>query len=224
MADRLLDLVAVLGGPLLALAATLFAFAEAAIGLDLLVPGELGLAVVGAAAARTGLPLPVVLACAYIGGIAGDSAGYWLGRRVGLDVVCRWRWTRRRLGRTVARARDHFERHGGASVFIGRWVGALRAVVPVVAGAARMPFGRFLVWDIPGVLTWTTAVVLLGYRLGEPAADLIDRYGAYVSIAAVTALAGYLLYRHVRRGDRSEPASVCDEVREEQPAAAGRAE
>ena len=118
MATRILDLVAALGGPLLLLVAFALAFCESAIGLDLLIPGELGLAVAGAAAAHNELPLPVVLTCAIAGGIAGDCAGFWVGRRVGVDVVCRWRWTRRRLGPTMARAQDHFERHGGGSVFI----------------------------------------------------------------------------------------------------------
>jgi membrane protein DedA with SNARE-associated domain len=210
VAQRLLELVAGLGGPLLALAATLFAFSEAAVGFDILVPGELGLAIVGAAAGRTGLPLPVVLGCAIVGGIAGDSTSYWLGRKVGTEVVCRWRWTRRRLGPTVGRAQEHFERRGGLSVFIGRWIGALRAVVPVVAGAARMPYLKFLAWDVPGVVSWTTAVVVLGYRLGEPAAELIDRYGTYLSVGAVTAIAAFLAYRHFRKDDRPKPVNICD--------------
>jgi membrane-associated protein len=227
MAGRLLELVAGLGGPLLALAAAFFAFSEAAVGLDLLIPGELGLAVIGASSARTGLPWPVVLTCAIVGGIAGDSASYWLGRKVGIDVVCRWRWTRRHLGRGVARAQVHFDRHGGSSVLIGRWIGALRAVVPVVAGAANMSYGRFLAWDIPGVLSWTTVVVLIGYRLGDPAAELIDQYASYLSVGAVTALGAYLVYRHFHKRDRPEPQSVCEkqednEDNEDQSVPAGR--
>jgi membrane-associated protein len=209
VAARILDLVSALGGPLLAVVAFGLAFAESAIGLDLLIPGELGLAVASAAAARTGLPLPVVLGCAIAGGLVGDSAGYWLGRRVGTDIVCRWRWTRRRLGPGVSRATEHFEQHGGGSVFIGRWIGALRAVVPVVAGAARMPYGRFLAWDAAGVVSWTAAVVIVGYRLGEPAADLIDRYGKFISIGAAVLLGGFLVYRHFHKGDRQDPPDVC---------------
>jgi membrane-associated protein len=216
VAARLLELVAALGGPLLIVAAALFSFAEAAVGLDLLIPGELGLAVVGASAARNGLPWPVVLTAAIVGGIAGDSASYWIGRTIGTDVVCRWRWTRRRVGRGVARAQDHFDRRGGWAIFIGRWIGALRAVVPVVAGAAKMPYHRFLAWDVPGVVSWTALVVLVGYHLGEPAAELIDRYGSYLSIAVVTALIGYLVYRHFRKDDRPAPASVCDEDRSDE--------
>jgi membrane-associated protein len=208
MASRILELVATVGGPLLALVAAALGFAESAVGLDLLVPGELGMAVAGAAAGHNGTAPALVLAAAIVGAIAGDSAGYWVGRRYGTDVVCHWRFTRRHLAPGLARAQRYFERRGAAAVFAGRWVGALRAVLPVVAGAARMPYARFLLWGVPAIVSWTTAVVLGGYYLGGRAAEFIDEYGRWISVVAVAALAAYLLVRRHRRrngGHRGEP-------------------
>jgi membrane-associated protein len=207
----------------LVVAAFLLGFAESAFGLDLIIPGELGMAVSGAAAAHNQVPFPLMAVVAVLGCIAGDSAGYWLGRRFGTDVVCRWRFTRRRLGRGLARADDYFDRHGGLAVFAGRWIGALRAVVPVVAGAAKMPFGRFLLWDIPAIISWAVSVVAVGYFLGEPVAEQIDEYGKFISAGGVLLIAGYLFWRFKIKDDsgKEKRRNACDECAdEERPTAA----
>jgi membrane protein DedA with SNARE-associated domain len=73
-------------------------------------------------------------------------------------------------------------------VFLGRWVGALRAVVPFVAGAAHMPYGRFLAWNVAASIGWVTTVVLLGWTLGNTVAATVDRVGAVVSVLVVVAI------------------------------------
>jgi membrane protein DedA with SNARE-associated domain len=194
----------------LALVAVAFGlgFGEAAVGLDLLVPGEVGMVLAGAVAAAGDAPLPLVIAAGAAGAAAGDSAGYWLGRRYGLTLVRRWRWTRRRLAPSAERARRYFERRGGAAVFAARFVGALRAVVPVVAGTARMPYGRFLAWDLPAALLWATAVVSLGYFVGEEVAAAVDRVGLVISIVVIAALAGVFILGRRRSRNRVAAADV----------------
>jgi len=114
---------------------------------------------------------------AALGAVAGDSVSFWLGRRFGTDVIDRWRWVKRRWAPSLRRAQHHFERRGGLSVAVARWVGALRAVVPVVAGTAGMPYRTLLVWDAPSALGWSAVVATLGFALGDDIASVVDRLG-----------------------------------------------
>jgi undecaprenyl-diphosphatase len=162
--------------------------AESAILLDLLVPGEVGLVVAGAAAADNGTPLLVVIVAATFGALGGDTLGYAIGRRFGEDLVDHWAWTRRRLGPGLEKARAHYERRGGLSVAVARWVGALRAVVPVIAGSSGLPLRQLLAWDAPSSLAWAAAVASVGFVWGDDAAELVDRVGLAVSLAVVAAI------------------------------------
>ena len=153
----------------------------------------------GAAAAESGTPLWAIVAVAALGAVAGDSVSFWLGRRFGTDVIDRWRWVKRRWTPRLRRAQHHFERRGGLSVAVARWVGALRAVVPVVAGTAGMPYRTLLVWDAPSALGWSAVVATLGFVLGDDIASVVDRLGLVVSLAAVTVIAVTWAVRRHRR-------------------------
>ena len=208
MLERLIELIAGVGGPGLVLLALALTYAETAIGLDLVVPGEAGLVAVGAAANGEVSVVPVILAAA-VGATAGDVTSYVLGRRYGHQLLERFALTRRLLP-ALERAESTIERHGGRAVFGARFVGALRAVVPFVAGSARMPFGRFLAWNVAASATWCTAVVLVGFHVGLPAARFVDRAGAwtYVAVAAVV-LVLWLRHRRAetRDGDDDQTSS-----------------
>ena len=70
-------------------------------------------------------------------------------------------------------------------MFAARWVGALRALVPLVAGTSEMPFRRFLPWDATAAVLWVTATVWLGATLGDDVADVVDRIGTTISLVVV---------------------------------------
>jgi membrane-associated protein len=112
--------------------------------------------------------------------------------------VDRWSWTRRHLHPKIDDARRHFDERGGTTVFVGRWVGALRAVVPFVAGASDMPAPRFLVWNVAGAATWAATVITFGYLFGRSIADVIDRFSLWLSVAVVVALAAWWSVRRYR--------------------------
>jgi undecaprenyl-diphosphatase len=175
------------------------AFGESAAGVDFVVPGEVGMVVAGAAAPRANVPLLLLIVAGVAGAIGGDQVSYHLGRRYGISLVDRWSWSRRHLRPKVEDARRHFDERGGTTVFVGRWVGALRAVVPFVAGAADMPAPRFFVWNVAGAATWATTVITLGYVVGRSVADAVDRFSLWFSIAVVVVLAGWLLLRYRKR-------------------------
>jgi membrane-associated protein len=197
MANRLVDWVALLDNWTLCLVVFGLAFGESAAGVDFLVPGEVGMVVAGAAGPRADVPLALLIVAGVVGAIGGDQVSYHLGRRYGIALVDRWAWTRRHLGPKVEDARRHFDERGGTTVFVGRWVGALRAVVPFVAGAADMPAPRFFIWNIAGAATWAATVITLGYVFGRSIADLVDRFSLWFSIAVVVALVawGFVRYR-----------------------------
>lgn len=199
MASSLLDLVGRLSVTVLYFAAFGLAFGEAAFMLDLLVPGEVGLVVAGAAGEHRGATLPVLCLLGAAGAVAGDSVSWWLGHRFGTRLVRRWSWTERTIGPKLEAARATLSRRGGVAIFAARWIGALRAIVPLVAGAAGVPYRTLLLWDVPAALGWATAAVCLGWYLGEPVADTVDDLGGWLSIVVVAVLAAVLLVRHRRK-------------------------
>lgn len=202
IADRIIDGIARLDAPWLHLAAGGLAFGETAIFLDLLVPGEVGMVVVGASAAAGDHSLPLVIAAAAIGATAGDSASYAIGRFAGRPLLCRWEPVRRRMGPKIERAGKLFERRGGPTVFFARFVGALRAIAPLVAGIERMRFPTFLAWNAAASVVWATTTVSLGWFLGDRIAAVVDRGGWGVSAIVLVAAAVWWWRRH-RRSARS---------------------
>ena len=226
MLRSLIDAVAGLDSPMLVLVVAGLAFAETAFLLDLVVPGEVGMVIAGAAGAQADIPLAALVAGAAVGATVGDTVSFYLGRRFGTGLARRWAWTRRRVAPGLDRAHEYFDRHGGRAVFVGRWVGAMRAIVPLVAGSAGMRFRRFLPWNVAASLSWGAAVVSAGYLLGAEVAGLVDRLGQVVSGVALVALALWWLRRRRRlhaptleRSDKgpsalvARPRSVDDRTR-----------
>src|SRR6266511_3046731 len=171
-----------------------------------LVPGETSLIVAAALAAQGRLWLPLVIAVAAGAAIFGDNVGYLIGRR-GLrrlvDRPGRWGAGRRRL---IERGEVFFARHGSAAVFFGRWLPGLRVVTSWLAGADRMPWRRFLLWNALGGIAWATTVGAAAYLLGRSASGALGAIGfAGVAIAVLV----YLVSRIRRRYGRllEEPAS-----------------
>jgi undecaprenyl-diphosphatase len=183
--SRVIDAVGRLGGWLLCLAVLGVSFGESAVLLDFVIPGEVGMVVAGAAAGRSHVSPWLLVVFGTAGAILGDSFSYVVGRRWGMSLVRRWRWLRRRLEPRFERAHGYFERRGGRAVFAARWVGALRALVPLVAGTAAMPYRRFLAWDAAAAVLWVTVMIWLGALLGDDVARVVDRIGTGISLVVV---------------------------------------
>jgi membrane protein DedA with SNARE-associated domain len=132
----------------------------------LLVPGETLVLASGFFAHEGLLNLDAVIAAAALGATIGDNIGYQLGYRLGRAWLLRHGSRVGLRQESLARAEAFFVRHGAKAVFFGRFIGFARALVPFVAGASRMPFRQFLVYNALGTVLWTLGVVLLGYFLG----------------------------------------------------------
>jgi membrane protein DedA with SNARE-associated domain len=177
------------------------AMLECAAFAGLLVPGESLVLASGFFAHQGILKLDAVIAAVALGAVAGDNIGYLLGARLGREWLLkkgsRFGLRKQRLAQVDA----FFERRGPRAVFIGRFIGFARALVPFVAGSSRMPYRRFIVADALGAGLWTIAFVTLGYVLGaswQVAEKWISRSG--LVLGAVLLLgAGWLWFRRRRR-------------------------
>jgi membrane protein DedA with SNARE-associated domain len=165
-----------------------------------LVPGETSLIVAAALAAQGRLSLPFVIAVAAGAAIVGDNIGYLIGRRGLRRLIDRpGRWSARRQ-RALARSEDFFVRHGSAAVFFGRWLPGLRVFASWLAGANRMHWRRFLLWNSLGGIAWATTVGTVAYILGRSAAGSLGAIGFVgLAIAALVYLVSRVRERLQRR-------------------------
>lgn len=176
-------------------------FAEAAILLGFVLPGETAVVFGGVLAGRGDLSLVVVLVLAIAGAILGDSAGYGVGLRYGQRIQ------RSKLGTLVGEERwrrsgEFLLRRGRTAVFAGRFSAILRAMVPGAAGMARMPYRRFLIANIAGGTLWAALCVLGGWALGSVISTYVSNIGWVVLGFVVLAVVVHLVRRRRQRSVR----------------------
>lgn len=154
-------------------------------------PGETALIAFGVLAAQGHYSIVSVIVVAAAAAIVGDNLGYWLiGRLGGRALFERWSVLRRYSERFLPAAERLMEKHGGKTVFFGRFITVLRYTAAWVAGIGRMHWWKFAFWNAAGGICWATAVGLVSYYAGNAAADAIQRYGIYAAIAVIAILVG----------------------------------
>ena len=166
-------------------------FGESA-GLPL--PGETALLTAAGLAAAGHLALPLVIGVAAGAAIAGDTVGYWLGRRGGRAFLMRDGLLADHRRHAVLRADRFFVRYGTATVFFGRWLPGVRVVAALMAGATRMPWKRFAIANSLGAVAWASTVGIVAAALGPTGAAVL----AVTGLAAVAA-AGFAAWWRRRR-------------------------
>jgi membrane-associated protein len=191
--DGLLDVPPVLAYVLV----TCLVFGEDALFVGFVLPGEMAAVLGGVIASRGNAELWLMMLLVVLAAIAGDSVGYEVGKHVGprlLDV----RVFRNKRSELEA-AQNLLRRRGGAAVFLGRFMAFFRAVVPALAGAARMPYRRFLTFNAAGGIVWGSGFVLLGYLAGNSYEAVAQAAGR--DIAVVIGVIGLLVIIgwHVRK-------------------------
>jgi undecaprenyl-diphosphatase len=184
--------------PLIALALVfLLPALEASAFVGVLLPGEIGVILGGVLANQHKLPLAAVLVAGIAGAIIGDSIGYWVGKRYGERILAKLP-NRMLKPEHVERAEESVRKFGGKAVFVGRFTAALRALVPGMAGMARIHYGRFLAWNALGGAVWAAAFVILGYLAGSQY-KTIEHYANYIGLGLLAAIGVFLLVRHRRQ-------------------------
>jgi membrane protein DedA with SNARE-associated domain len=164
------------------------------------IPGETSLIAAAVLASQGKLRIELVIVLAASAAIVGDNIGYLIGRKGG-------RWLLERPGAFQRQRRDvlrigepFFEAHGPKAVFFGRFVLGLRVWASWLAGATRMRWPSFLLWNALGGIAWASAIGLIAYFLGHSAGSAIEAFGLYGLAAVLLALlSGFLAHRrHVR--------------------------
>jgi membrane protein DedA with SNARE-associated domain len=184
-----------------------FVFAEAAILIGFIFPGETAVILGGVVASRGHINIVALVVVVVLCAIAGDSVGYVVGQRWGqrlLDV----RLLRRRR-RLIDRIADQLNRRGGIAVFVARFTAFLRAVVPGLAGMSDMPYRVFLPANAVGGVVWGTAYCLLGYFVGNAYARLesISSLASDILLGLIVVVIVVLFVRG-RRKERAELAEA----------------
>jgi membrane protein DedA with SNARE-associated domain len=164
------------------------------------IPGETSLITAGVLASQGKLQIEVVIALAAAGAIVGDNIGYVIGRKGG-------RWLLERPGRfhnqrlsVLQTGEPFFRRHGPKAVFFGRFILGLRVWASWLAGATRMHWRAFVLWNALGGVCWATGIGLAAYFLGHAAGDAVKTFGLYGLVAfALAAVSAFVLHRRRQR-------------------------
>lgn len=164
----------------------LFAIAASESGLliGLFLPGDSLLITSGVLAAQHYLSLPLLLIFLPLGAIAGDSAGYYMGRKAGPLLFVREDSIFFHKAH-LERARLFYERFGGRALILARFMPIVRTFAPILAGVGSMEYGKFLVYNVTGALLWANGLLLLGYGLGSAIPD-IDHYLLPIILIIIT--------------------------------------
>ncbi|OSP56574.1 DedA family protein [Pseudoruegeria sp. SK021] len=162
------------------------------------IPSELIMPLAGFTAATGQHDLWAVILAGTLGSVAGAVMWYWVGRRVGSD---RMRRLAARHGRwltlspqDITRAEDWFHRHGAIAVLLGRLVPAVRTLISVPAGAARMSQGSFLIWTSLGTAVWSGLLAVAGYALRSSYTD-VGKWMDPLATAVLVGMLGWYLWR-----------------------------
>jgi membrane-associated protein len=166
------------------------------------IPGETALITAAVLASRGKLQIEWVIALAATAAIVGDNIGYLIGRKGGRWLLERpGRFHRQRL-EVLRTGEPFFKRHGPKAVYLGRFVLGLRVWASWLAGATRMNWRSFVLWNALGGISWAIAIGLLAYFLGSSAGNTIEAFGIYGLVAALVAVvSAFVLHRRARRRD-----------------------
>jgi membrane-associated protein len=144
--------------------ALLFAivFCETGLVVTPFLPGDSLLFVVGALAAVGGMHIGLVMGVLIAAALSGDNVNYWVGRWAGARLLARW------INPVyLKRTHDFYDRHGGKTIIIARFMPIIRTYVPFVAGLGAMPYLRYLAFCIVGAVLWVVSICLTGYFFGN---------------------------------------------------------
>jgi membrane protein DedA with SNARE-associated domain/membrane-associated phospholipid phosphatase len=186
-----------------------FAFAETGAFVGLVVPGETVMLLGGAVAGQGAIDIYLLIAIAWFSAWAGDTTSFFLGRRLGREFVMRHG---PRVGISHERfekVEDYFSRHGGKTIFIGRFISLVRAFAPFIAGSSGMRYRNFVPYSILGTGLWASAHILVGYffsRSIETAAKYAGKGAFLLATLIVIVVVAVLLYRFFREAENRAAA------------------
>ncbi|MBA4063357.1 MAG: hypothetical protein C0501_06525 [Isosphaera sp.] len=191
-------------------------FVETGLLIGFLLPGDSMLVVLGIFIRITGWPLALFMVTLSVAAVVGDTVGYWIGAKAG-PAIFRRPDSRFFKQAYLQRAKAFYEKHGGKTIVIARFIPIVRTFVPVVAGAARMEYRTFLFYNVIGGIGWIVSMLLLGYMLDPLLKQLlgpefqiarhIDKVILVVVLLSVAPMV-WKWWSHRRRGETPAEAAV----------------
>jgi membrane-associated protein len=190
-------------------------FAETGLLVGFFLPGDSLLVMAGLFAARGNLDISVLILSLCGAAIVGDSVGYWFGKKTGPRLFAR---PDSRLFKRehLLKTRAFYEKYGGKTIVLARFMPLIRTFAPIVAGVAGMEYRRFVVFNVAGGITWVTSMCLLGYLLGNTIPPkAMDRYvhlviGGIIFLSILPAIIHVM--RERKRGVRREESGVKEDA------------
>ena len=178
------------------------AFLETGAFVGLVAPGEFTVILGGAVAGQGDISLPLILGITWVAAFAGDSVSFMLGTKLGRGFLVRHG---ARVGISEPRLRQvesYFDRHGGKTILIGRFIGLVRALAPFIAGSSGMRYGAFAPYSILGTGIWSTGLILAGYFASQSLdtiTTIVGRGLIAFGFAVGTIVAIVLLHRYLSK-------------------------
>jgi len=192
------------GGPLLV---CLIVFVETGFFVGFFLPGDSLLVTAGVFSAAGVIPLRWLLLPVMLCAIIGDQIGYWIGRGAGTALYRRkdsFLFRRRHL----ESAHEFYEKYGGKTVILARFVPIIRTFCPPVAGAAKMTYVHYLLYDMFGGVLWVGSMILGGYFLGKSVPHIVERIHYVIAVVIFLSLVPAIVsVLRARRVVRSKTAS-----------------
>ena len=174
---------------------------ERSVFIGLIIPGDFILALGGVYASQHKMDLAGVIVVGCLAAICGESIGFWLGRKFGVRLVRRVPYVGRWLAEKLEASEEYFRKHGGKTVALGRYATAAGAFIPFSAGAGRMKYWRFLLFDVPAIIVWAIGITVFGYFFGNHLAfvdKVLSRFGYAVLGLVVVFFLGRWLWKRWR--------------------------
>lgn len=183
----LIDWMLAMLGPWVYFGLFFIVFAETGLAIGFFLPGDSLLVVCGLFAAAGKLNLWLMLLLLFVAAVVGDAVGYYSGRKVGPAIFSRPK-SRFFNPKHLKKAHEFYEKHGGKTIIIARFVPIVRTFAPIVAGAAEMSYRQFALYNVVGGFAWVTSMLFAGYFLG----GLVEQF-----VRNVFGVEGFLLEDHI---------------------------
>jgi membrane-associated protein len=209
--EGLRELIRAGGAPLICA----IVFVETGFFVGFFLPGDSLLVTAGILSAGAVIPLKWLLSPVMLCAIVGDQIGYWIGRTAGPALYKKEDSLLFRRSH-LRRAHDFYEKYGGRAVILARFIPIIRTFCPPVAGAAKMSYARYLVFDIFGGVFWVGTMILGGYFLGRSIPNISQRIHYVIAIVILISILPAIvsIVRARRSGAASSrPAAASSENR-----------
>ncbi len=168
------------------------------------VPGETILLIAGYFAATGEFHVALVMLIAATGAVIGDNIGFAIGHHYGRGILLRFGRFLFLTPKRVKHMEDYFRNHGNKTILVARFITGLRVFAALLAGASKMPWRVFFMYNVAGAVLWSVVITTLGYLFGQSLPLLVKWVGRSGTILLVTAIVVAIIIWRVRRYRKSK--------------------